>query len=897
MSKKKEGSLKPGSTLGTYEIIRLIGKGGMGEVYEAYEPSLNRRVALKIIPRNLADKDPELVIRFDSEGKVLAQLNHPNVVIVHSLGQAENIHYLTMEYVDGVSLKEFIAESSFSLDKAIPIFQQIVAGVEALHNSGIIHRDMKPANIIYRRDGSIKIVDLGIAKVAEDTNFELTKAGEVVGSPLYMSPEVASGLEANPQSDLWGIGIILFEMLTGQNPFKEKTQTAILRKIKDSDLEFSRDLLKSCPYEFLKIIKKLCERDRTKRYKKTSEISRDLDAFAKKRSADLETRTVRLEQTNSASVIAKSAKFEDLDGEAKLPLWLILAAATVVIGVVFTLFINNKNTSSSVSEESAAQTAPSSSFKLISPEDQKTIWQDKNQTTVTFEWSIDAKPIEYFLQVSMDAQFQQLLLSQKNPLHPFKASQLPQEKRYYWRILFIDRQGNQKTSPTSEFVLSGKQAPTPIYPFPNARVLSDDPSSSSATNSIRFEWQSKITVDRYRTQISRDFAFSDVVYDQTVNTSSLKGILLPLGNYYWRVRAVGDSVLSDFWSQPVAFAVFNNSSAKPKPEPVVAYQDKKPTLPSFVPSVPKQNAAQKTKLGAPLLKKQKVTTVLEFLKGPRNPASLNPLSVPVLSWASVKNSRSYTVQIAQDESFSQVVDEQEVPKTFYQWKSVMPGAYYWRVNARNESGTSNFSRVGTISSFFTAPDIKVQSSASLDNDTGAVNVKWKSNSGSNTFILKVSPSSSFSSGTRAFQANGDNFDLGIDSPGKLFIKVAALNDRGEIISDYSRTASLLVGRASSLAVPSVNSPSDGATVVEFAGITPVAFAWETVKNATSYEIDFATDRGFTKSLNREVSKDTQFVLKKKLPNSKVYWRMRAKKSNTSSPWTETRALDVQAEGT
>ena len=106
-----------------------------------------------------------------------------------------------------------------------------------------------------------------------------------------------------------------------------------------------------------------------------------------------------------------------------------------------------------------------------------------------------------------------------------------------------------------------------------------------------------------------------------------------------------------------------------------------------------------------------------------------------------------------------------------------------------------------------------------------------------------------------------------------------------------------MGRASSLAVPSVNSPSDGATVVEFAGITPVAFAWETVKNATSYEIDFATDRGFTKSLNREVSKDTQFVLKKKLPNSKVYWRMRAKKSNTSSPWTETRALDVQAEGT
>lgn len=883
MSKKKDGSLKPGSTLGSYEIIRLIGKGGMGEVYEAYEPSLNRRVALKIIPKHLADKDAELVKRFDSEGKVLAQLNHPNVVIVHSLGQADGIHYLTMEYVDGVSLKEFILESSFSLEKALPIFQQIVAGVDALHNSGIIHRDMKPANVIYRKDGSIKIVDLGIAKVAEDTNYELTKAGEVVGSPLYMSPEVASGLEATAQSDLWGVGIIMFEMLTGENPFKDKTQTAILRKIKENDLEFSRNLLKSCPYELLKIIKRLCERDRNTRYKRARDVSKDLETFVKKRNVDIDTRTLRLEVPTSPTPMARSSKLENLDEDERQPFWLYVVAAAVVLGVIFTFFVNPKESDSTATKSSEEKISPNFSSKLISPENRSTVWQEKNQLNVTFEWATDSNSNDFLLQVSSDPQFRELVIKQRNPTNPYRASQLIPEKRYYWRILFNDGPGKQKSSTVSEFMVSTKQAPIPLFPLANARVLSDEAGSSSTTNSLRLEWQSKITVQRYRAQISRDLAFNDVVYDQTVNTSSVRGILVPLGNYYWRVRAVGEFALSDYWSQPIAFVIYNSTASKPAP-----------TL-----SIPRLGGASKAKPAPPQINKPRVTTTLEITRGARNPSSLTPSSYPQLAWSSSKNSKSYSVQIAQDEGFNQVIEEQEVSKTSLQWKSVVPGSYYWRVAGKNDSGLGNYSKAGTVSSFFAAPTLTVPPKTNLDSKSINVNIRWKANTGSNLYILKVSPSKDFRVGENVYQVSGDSYDLNVDTTGLLYIRVAAINDRREIISEFSRVATLNVGRGPasiSLSAPNLNSPNDGATVVGFAGITPVAFSWDAVKSANSYEIDFASDSGFTKSLDREISKETQFVLKKKLPNAKVYWRMRARKGAVTSPWTATRSFDVQAEG-
>lgn len=199
---RNDNKLKQGYLLGPYRIVRLIGEGGMGEVYEARDEVLNRQVALKVISPKLAFND-EIVRRFMSEGQALARLNHQNVVGVYSLGEERGTHYISMEYVDGYSLHDFLKlKNSLSVDEALHHFKQLLEGVKALHENGIIHRDIKPKNIIIRKDNSVKIVDFGIAKIQGETNTGLTGAGELVGSLYYVAPEVIEGGEATVQSDI-----------------------------------------------------------------------------------------------------------------------------------------------------------------------------------------------------------------------------------------------------------------------------------------------------------------------------------------------------------------------------------------------------------------------------------------------------------------------------------------------------------------------------------------------------------------------------------------------------------------------------------------------------------------------------------------------------------------------
>ncbi len=237
-------ALTVGSNVGPYEVISLIGSGGMGEVYRARDTRLKRDVAMKILPERIA-ADPERVSRFQREAEVLASLNHPNIASIHDLQKINDSSFLILELVEGETLAERIARGPLPIPEALRIAKQIAEALEAAHAKGIVHRDLKPANIKITSDGLVKVLDFGLAKVFEPdaaSNFSQsptlmsgTLQGLILGTAPYMSPEQARGQAVGDQSDIWSFGIVLYEMLTGKAAFSGETLTDILGGIVRTD--------------------------------------------------------------------------------------------------------------------------------------------------------------------------------------------------------------------------------------------------------------------------------------------------------------------------------------------------------------------------------------------------------------------------------------------------------------------------------------------------------------------------------------------------------------------------------------------------------------------------------------------------------------------------------------
>ena len=224
--------LNPGTRFGPYEIGAQIGAGGMGEVYRASDTKLKRQVAIKVLSASLAF-DADRLARFQREAEVLASLNHPNIAAIYGLEESDGLKALVMEFVEGPTLADRIAEGPISLDEASPIAKQIAEALEAAHEQGIIHRDLKPANIKVRPDGTVKVLDFGLAKALEPagamsanvsmsptiTTPAMTQAGMILGTAAYMSPEQARGKVVDKRADIWAFGCVVFEMLTGKPAF------------------------------------------------------------------------------------------------------------------------------------------------------------------------------------------------------------------------------------------------------------------------------------------------------------------------------------------------------------------------------------------------------------------------------------------------------------------------------------------------------------------------------------------------------------------------------------------------------------------------------------------------------------------------------------------------------
>jgi len=243
-------SLAPGTQLGPYQIIAPLGAGGMGEVYRATDSRLGRDVAVKILPEAFA-RDTDRVARFGREAKVLASLNHTNIASIYGLEESNGARALVMELVEGPTLSERVKQGPLSLDEALPIAKQIAEGLEYAHERGIIHRDLKPANVKVTADGQVKILDFGLAKALEEEPGEAelqnsptlsaaaTRAGVLLGTALYMSPEQARGKCVDRRADIWAFGCVLYEMLAGRTAFAGETVSDTLAAVIRADPDWS----------------------------------------------------------------------------------------------------------------------------------------------------------------------------------------------------------------------------------------------------------------------------------------------------------------------------------------------------------------------------------------------------------------------------------------------------------------------------------------------------------------------------------------------------------------------------------------------------------------------------------------------------------------------------------
>lgn len=215
---------------GRYEIFRELGKGSMGDVYLAHDPQIDRPVALKVLrPDRIASED--FVQRFLQEARAIGRLSHPNIVTVFDSGQDQNTLFIVMEFLTGKTLIEKHREQPFSYQTIIHLGVQLAEALGYAHRQGIVHRDIKPSNILVTEEGRIKITDFGIARVTDSAAHQQTQAGDILGTPMYMSPEQVLGRKVDGRSDLYSLGVILYELTTGQNPFRSEGLAAVFNAI------------------------------------------------------------------------------------------------------------------------------------------------------------------------------------------------------------------------------------------------------------------------------------------------------------------------------------------------------------------------------------------------------------------------------------------------------------------------------------------------------------------------------------------------------------------------------------------------------------------------------------------------------------------------------------------
>jgi Tol biopolymer transport system component/tRNA A-37 threonylcarbamoyl transferase component Bud32 len=275
--------LKQGDVVGHYEILSLLGKGGMGEVYLARDVNLNRRVALKFLSPEFK-RTSERVNRFEQEARSASALNHPNILTIHEIGEVDGRRFIATEYIEGETLRTRLRSGALSVMDTLNIAEQITSALSTAHENGIVHRDIKPDNIMLRPDGYVKVLDFGLAKLTDtsanpdDETLALVKTatGVIMGTTPFMSPEQARGLKTDARTDIWSLGAVMYEMVTGKAAFSGATPSDVLASVLEREPPDISEVTNSAPAELQRIIKKALRKDRDERYQTTRELQSDL---------------------------------------------------------------------------------------------------------------------------------------------------------------------------------------------------------------------------------------------------------------------------------------------------------------------------------------------------------------------------------------------------------------------------------------------------------------------------------------------------------------------------------------------------------------------------------------------------------------------------------------------
>ncbi|HEX2639041.1 MAG TPA: protein kinase, partial [Pyrinomonadaceae bacterium] len=285
-----ENELKPGQSLGRYHVVEMLGSGGMGNVYLAEDSSLRRKVALKVLSEKIAG-DKLILQRFEQEALAVSALNHPNILTIFEIAESEGSRFIVSEYVAGDTLRKRIG--ALSVREALEIALQVASALEAAHGSGVVHRDIKPENIVVRDDGLIKVLDFGLAKLttrnagfpdreAETLPFVETVPGMILGTASYMSPEQARGQAVDERTDIWSLGVLLFEMLTGRVPFDGETVSHTIVSILEDDPPELASFIEEFPQGVEVLISEMLAKSSEERFSSAGEISAELRSLIRR---------------------------------------------------------------------------------------------------------------------------------------------------------------------------------------------------------------------------------------------------------------------------------------------------------------------------------------------------------------------------------------------------------------------------------------------------------------------------------------------------------------------------------------------------------------------------------------------------------------------------------------